>query len=722
MGDGKKCWKPLTCPWGAELNYGSYGGDYGTDNKLCSLKYVKVCWGDLYTDLILAGVKFCKKNDAFTQFSTFIKDLFSHGKLYDQKFSKATSHYASPATERYGAECDAKAGAVPCELVNFHNIVDAADLYARVEALANHVYGQCTAEYKAKWTLWLARYYNALVCPINECKTGTYTCHANAKCVDQAKGYDCVCKENFSGNGYDTCDAIDWCAIPGTCNAYANCVTGENGIGYSCECHAGYSGKKCLPDDPCLTANGGCHEHANCKSTIIGYDVNHVCKCKVGYYGSGKVCEPINPCEYHNCDINADCVAHKTVTSEEDYDCACKSGFTGNGYYCEKYVSPCDNVVCIAEAECKVVTNQYGQEAGICVCSEGFTGDGNTCQPLGPCDDNNCHPKATCKPNGSLYSAGFTCVCNDGLSGDGVNNCGASDECAKCHNYAKCKVQFGYSGAPVKKCECQAPYIGDGYSCRTGAKCKNKCPNGTTCWDGKCLCPSVGLFYNWGSKKCMDKDECKKATNNNCSPNADCKNSYNGFSCTCKKGYIGDGVTCGIANDAGAYADTGNPYLNPGTGNKPDVVEKQDFYGADGTDVSLFATFEDGECSLMGFNWMATEQMTKKMNWVTANKAQSMSNMNNMFKEFQTLGKAVLVRQQPSCDLDKAGKIDCKLLYFPLNEHRCQLIRRIEKVYKAVALNCNQSWIRKYGAMMDQLLRDAGQYKKGQSCPTVGWL
>jgi hypothetical protein len=162
--------------------------------------------------------------------------------------------------------------------------------------------------------------------------------------------------------------------------------------------------------------------------------------------------------------------------------------------------------------------------------------------------------------------------------------------------------------------------------------------------------------------------------------------------------------------------------LNPGTGNKPDVVEKQDFYGADGTDVSLFATFEDGECSLMGFNWMATEQMTKKMNWVTANKAQSMSNMNNMFKEFQTLGKAVLVRQQPSCDLDKAGKIDCKLLYFPLNEHRCQLIRRIEKVYKAVALNCNQSWIRKYGAMMDQLLRDAGQYKKGQSCPTVGWL
>ena len=65
-------------------NYGSYGGDYGNDNKLCSLKYVKVCWGDLYTDLILAGVKFCKKNDAFAQFSTLIKDLFSHGKLYDQ--------------------------------------------------------------------------------------------------------------------------------------------------------------------------------------------------------------------------------------------------------------------------------------------------------------------------------------------------------------------------------------------------------------------------------------------------------------------------------------------------------------------------------------------------------------------------------------------------------------------------------------------------------------
>ena len=145
-------------------------------------------------------------------------------------------------------------------MVNFHNTVDAADLYNRVEALANHVYGQCTAEYKAKWTLWLARYYNALICPVNECKTGDYTCHANAN---------------------------------------------ADGIGYTCECHAGYSGKKCLPDDPCDTNNGGCHEHANCKSTIIGYDVNHVFKCKVGYYGSGKVCAPIDPCEYHNCDANA---------------------------------------------------------------------------------------------------------------------------------------------------------------------------------------------------------------------------------------------------------------------------------------------------------------------------------------------------------------------------------------------------------------------------------
>merc|ERR1711990_1378544 len=101
------------------------------------------------------------------------------------------------------------------------------------------VYGQCTPTYTAQWTLWLARYYNSLICPVNECKTGDYTCHVNANCVDQPKGYDCVCGENYTGDGYTTCDPINWCAIGDTCNAYANCIPGEGGVGYTCECKLG---------------------------------------------------------------------------------------------------------------------------------------------------------------------------------------------------------------------------------------------------------------------------------------------------------------------------------------------------------------------------------------------------------------------------------------------------------------------------------------------------
>merc|ERR1712227_567372 len=126
----------------------------------------------------------------------------------------------------------------------------------------------------------------------------------------------------------------------------------------------------------------------------------------------------------------------------------------------------------------------------------------------GPCDNNNCHPKATCIPVGTSYSQGFTCQCNDGLEGDGVNKCGAADPCANCHTYASCQTMPGYSGKDVKKCVCKAPYIGDGVNCRKGAACKNNCPKGSVCWDGTCKCANSGYWYSFKTYKCEDKKEC----------------------------------------------------------------------------------------------------------------------------------------------------------------------------------------------------------------------
>lgn len=153
------------------------------------------------------------------------------------------------------------------------------------------------------------------------------------------------------------------------------------------------------------------------------------------------------------------------------------------------------------------------------------------------------------------------------------------------------------------------------------------------------------------------------------------------------------------------------------------MVSASSFAGADGTNIDLYADFGDGTCSIMGYNWVAVEFTVNKMQWLSnAVKADNIKAIRTLFTEFQNLGKAVLVRQGPQCDLKKAGRIECPLLYFPHTEHRCQLIQRIEKVYKAVAQSCNQAWTVKYGKLMDKLLQDNKKYKKGLPCPDVNYL
>lgn len=251
------------------------------------------------------------------------------------------------------------------------------------------------------------------------------------------------------------------------------------------------------------------------------------------------------------------------------------------------------------------------------------------------------------------------------------------------------------------------------------------CPTGSVCWDGQCACTNRYTWYNWGTKKCQDKNECKKAENNNCSPNATCTNKMSaGYLCSCNAGYVGDGVTCIKKEGGEVYADSGNPYVTgEQVSNKPSMVSASAFSGADGTNLDLYADFSDGTCSIMGYNWVAVEATVEKMKWLSnAVKADNIYAIRSLFTEFQKLGKAVLVRQGPQCNLEKAGRIECSLLYFPHTEHRCQLMQRVEKVYKAVAQNCNQAWTAKYGKMMDKLLTDNRKYKKGLPCPDVVYL
>eukprot|EP00163_Fabomonas_tropica_P013469 TRINITY_DN24_c0_g1_i1.p1 TRINITY_DN24_c0_g1~~TRINITY_DN24_c0_g1_i1.p1 ORF type:complete len:1967 (+),score=502.53 TRINITY_DN24_c0_g1_i1:169-6069(+) len=64
----------------------------------------------------------------------------------------------------------------------------------------------------------------------------------------------------------------------------------------------------------------------------------------------------------------------------------------------------------------------------------------------------------------------------------------------------------------------------------------------------------------WKHTFVTDTDECAQNTDN-CHANADCNNNVGGFTCACKVGFSGDGVTCTDNNECTANTDNCHPTL-----------------------------------------------------------------------------------------------------------------------------------------------------------------
>ncbi|CAH8480388.1 unnamed protein product [Schistosoma curassoni] len=399
-------------------------------------------------------------------------------------------------------------------------------------------------------------------------------CHINAKCSDG----ECRCLDGYQGDGKHYCDPIqqDLCKYV-RCHENAKC--NEHG---KCQCLDGYSGDgyyECQKSSQELCAGVQCHRFGQC--------YENRCYCSHGYVGDGvNFCDAHanDPCDGVRCAANGRC---------QDGRCVCDPGYTGDGYNeCREAegVKLCGNVQCHQYATC---------DRGQCRCVTGYDGDGySDCRPVteDKCSRVRCHPDAQCTDGYCFCPAGFEgdgyyeckritqdrcanvrchenakcddgyCRCKEGFEGDGYSECRRKSEdlcrAEQCHQFARCVEG---------QCRCLDGYEGDGYQmCNiipgaTSADCGN-C-NGipfkeiAQCVGGRCVCARGFIEVQAGV--------CMECVQDNCHQDAACRpdDRFNGaYSCHCKAGFTGDGVSVCKPESVGREDTTSSHAFDPTCG------------------------------------------------------------------------------------------------------------------------------------------------------------
>jgi hypothetical protein len=166
-----------------------------------------------------------------------------------------------------------------------------------------------------------------------------------------------------------------------------------------------------------------------------------------------------------------------------------------------------DPVVCAAATDCR--------NAGVCntgtgLCSSIAKPNGTACSDADACTQGD-----SCQ--GGFCQAGAPLVCNDGLFCNGFESCDASLGCV--------------GGAPPNPDDAVACTVD---TCNENTDAIEHAPDPALCPAGTFCSTVLG---------CTNVDECREGTDN-CSDHATCTDTDGGFTCACKAGYSGDGVTC----------------------------------------------------------------------------------------------------------------------------------------------------------------------------------
>jgi hypothetical protein len=310
------------------------------------------------------------------------------------------------------------------------------------------------------------------------------------------------CLSEAVDNPVISSEELDTTCHPNPCLNDGICI--DRGDTYTCTCQTGYGGDDCqleLCTAPPLTpgyVTGACDGYVLSDDCIVSCEVcdddgsaTETCHSGVKYVGA-----PVLNCNPGDAFTLSGCVADK----------------------CALGTHTCDiNAIC----------SPTNDGEGSCSCNEGFSGDGHSCVS-GHCDPNPCVNGGTCEPQDDSYR----CVCPTGFAGD---HC----------ELPTCTAPDSSDGYIIHSCVGQVSSQDCSMSCGTCTE-DNECETGVGYFGEPVLtCVSGQKFQVSGCAV----DKCQNGANN-CHINADCTpdNTPLGFTCMCKEGYSGNGVSCESEN------------------------------------------------------------------------------------------------------------------------------------------------------------------------------